>query len=71
MTKPKTIHDKILDSHVVDVQENGACLIHVDRHLVHEVTSAKDMAMAMAMVGRLNSAGGIGHLTDVRQLWCA
>jgi 3-isopropylmalate/(R)-2-methylmalate dehydratase large subunit len=39
MTKPRTLFDKIWDSHVVDVQEDGACLLYIDRHLVHEVTS--------------------------------
>ena len=39
MAKPRTLFDKIWDSHVVDVQEDGASLLYVDRHLVHEVTS--------------------------------
>ena len=36
---PKTLYDKIWDSHVVHKQEDGTCLIYIDRHLVHEVTS--------------------------------
>ncbi len=39
MTKPRTLFDKIWHSHVVDRQDDGTCLIYVDRHLVHEVTS--------------------------------
>jgi 3-isopropylmalate/(R)-2-methylmalate dehydratase large subunit len=39
MTKPRTLYDKIFDDHVVDRQEDGTCLLYVDRHLVHEVTS--------------------------------
>jgi len=39
MSKPSTLFDKIWDSHVVDVQEDGTCLLYIDRHLVHEVTS--------------------------------
>ncbi len=39
MSKPRTLFDKIWDSHVVDRQEDGTCLIYIDRHLVHEVTS--------------------------------
>src|SRR5215469_5647032 len=39
MTAPRTLFDKIWDSHVVDRQSDGACLIYIDRHLVHEVTS--------------------------------
>ena len=39
MTKPRTLYDKIWDDHLVDQQEDGTCLLYIDRHLVHEVTS--------------------------------
>ncbi len=39
MSEPRTLFDKIWDSHLVDRQEDGTCLIYIDRHLVHEVTS--------------------------------
>ncbi|MBT05711.1 MAG: 3-isopropylmalate dehydratase large subunit [Rhodospirillaceae bacterium] len=39
MNVPRTLFDKIWDSHVVDEQDDGTCLIYIDRHLVHEVTS--------------------------------
>ena len=39
MAEPKTLFDKIWESHLVDQQEDGTCLLYVDRHLVHEVTS--------------------------------
>ena len=39
MSAPKTLFDKIWDAHVVHQQEDGTCLIYIDRHLVHEVTS--------------------------------
>src|SRR5665213_673737 len=39
MAKARTIFDKIWDSHLVDQQPDGTCLLYVDRHLVHEVTS--------------------------------
>ncbi|MBF0093413.1 MAG: 3-isopropylmalate dehydratase large subunit [Alphaproteobacteria bacterium] len=39
MSKPRTLFDKIWQSHLVDVQDDGTCLIYIDRHLVHEVTS--------------------------------
>ncbi|HEX6142075.1 MAG TPA: aconitase family protein, partial [Geminicoccaceae bacterium] len=39
MSAPKTLFDKIWESHLVDEQEDGTCLLYVDRHLVHEVTS--------------------------------
>ena len=37
--KAKTLYDKLWDEHVVKDFGNGACLIYIDRHLVHEVTS--------------------------------
>ncbi len=39
MDKPRTLFDKIWESHLVDVQDDGTCLLYIDRHLVHEVTS--------------------------------
>ena len=35
----RTLYDKIWDDHVVDTQADGTCLIYIDRHLIHEVTS--------------------------------
>ena len=35
----KTLYDKLWESHIVREQEDGTCLIYIDRHLVHEVTS--------------------------------
>ena len=39
MTDPKTLFEKIWDSHLVDVQGDGTCLLYIDRHLTHEVTT--------------------------------
>ena len=39
MGNPRTLFDKIWDSHLVNVQDDGTCLIYIDRHLIHEVTS--------------------------------
>ncbi|MBB4640838.1 3-isopropylmalate dehydratase large subunit [Rhizorhapis suberifaciens] len=39
MTGPLTLYEKIWNAHVVDRREDGTCLIYIDRHLVHEVTS--------------------------------
>jgi 3-isopropylmalate/(R)-2-methylmalate dehydratase large subunit len=39
MTKPRTMIDKIWDSHVVYTVEEGTDLLYIDRHLVHEVSS--------------------------------
>jgi 3-isopropylmalate/(R)-2-methylmalate dehydratase large subunit len=41
MASPKTLFDKIWDSHVVREDEDGTCLLYIDRHMVHEVTSAQ------------------------------
>ena len=35
----KTLYDKLFDDHLVSKQEDGTCLLYIDRHLVHEVTS--------------------------------
>src|SRR6202521_5507096 len=35
----RTLYDKIGEEHLVNEQPDGTCLIYVDRHLVHEVTS--------------------------------
>jgi len=39
MGGPRTLFDKIWDDHVVEQNADGTCLLYVDRHLVHEVTS--------------------------------
>ena len=35
----RTLYDKLWDSHVVHRADDGTCLLYIDRHLVHEVTS--------------------------------
>ena len=37
--RPQTLFDKIWNNHLVHKQEDGTCLLYIDRHLVHEVTS--------------------------------
>ncbi len=39
MLKPKTLFEKIWESHVVHKNDDGTCVLYIDRHLVHEVTS--------------------------------
>jgi 3-isopropylmalate/(R)-2-methylmalate dehydratase large subunit len=39
LTTPRTLYDKIWVDHVVDAEPDGTCLLYIDRHLVHEVTS--------------------------------
>ena len=41
MSDPKTLFDKIWESHLVDVQDDGTCLVYIDRQLIHEITSAQ------------------------------
>jgi 3-isopropylmalate/(R)-2-methylmalate dehydratase large subunit len=38
-TRPQTLYEKIWAAHVVERRDDGTCLIYIDRHLVHEVTS--------------------------------
>jgi 3-isopropylmalate/(R)-2-methylmalate dehydratase large subunit len=51
MAEPKTLFDKIWDSHLVEQQDDGTCLLYVDRHLVHEVTSPQAFE-GLRQVGR-------------------
>ena len=51
MTAPKTLYDKIWDAHVVHEADDGTCLLYVDRHLVHEVTSPQAFE-GLRMAGR-------------------
>lgn len=41
MSGPRTLYEKIWDAHVVHRRDDGTCLLFIDRHLVHEVTSAQ------------------------------
>jgi 3-isopropylmalate/(R)-2-methylmalate dehydratase large subunit len=51
MTKPRTLYDKIWDTHLVHEAQDGTCLIYIDRHLVHEVTSPQAFE-GLRMAGR-------------------
>ena len=51
MPHPRTLYEKIWDAHVVSRREDGTCLIFIDRHLVHEVTSPQAFA-GLAANGR-------------------
>ena len=50
----KTLYDKLWDSHLIKNSEDGNCLIYIDRHLVHEVTSPQAFE---------------GLKTNLRKLW--
>ncbi|NKC12797.1 MAG: 3-isopropylmalate dehydratase large subunit [Gammaproteobacteria bacterium] len=44
MNKPRTLFEKIWDSHVVATEPDGTCLLYIDRHLTHEVTTPQPYA---------------------------
>jgi 3-isopropylmalate/(R)-2-methylmalate dehydratase large subunit len=50
-TAPKALYDKIFDDHVVARQPDGTCILYIDRHLVHEVTSPQAFE-GLRMAGR-------------------
>jgi 3-isopropylmalate/(R)-2-methylmalate dehydratase large subunit len=51
MSAPRTLYDKIFDDHVVQRDPDGTCLLYIDRHLVHEVTSPQAFE-GLRMTGR-------------------
>ena len=51
MATPRTLLDKIWDSHLVDRQDDGTCLLYIDRHIIHEVTSPQPFE-GLKMAGR-------------------
>ena len=55
--KPRTLYDKIWDDHVVDRQPDGTCLLYIDRHLVHEVTSPQAFEGLRVAGRRVRSPG--------------
>ena len=50
-SKPRTLYEKIWDAHVVERHDDGTCLVYIDRHLVHEVTSPQAFE-ALRLAGR-------------------
>jgi len=57
MTAPRTLYDKIWDDHVAHRSDDGTCLLYIDRHLVHEVTSPQAFE-GLRMAGRKVRAPG-------------
>ena len=47
----KSLYDKLWDSHVVRQEDDGTCLLYIDRHLMHEVTSPQAFE-GLRMAGR-------------------
>ncbi|UYY58471.1 3-isopropylmalate dehydratase large subunit [Sphingomonas sp. S2-65] len=52
-TQPRTLYEKIWADHVVERRDDGTCLLYIDRHLVHEVTSPQAFAGLRAAGRRL------------------
>ncbi len=50
-SRPRTLFDKIWDNHVVERLPDGTCVLYIDRHLVHEVTSPQAFE-GLRMAGR-------------------
>ena len=50
-SRPRTLYEKIWDDHVVQRRDDGTCLLYIDRHLVHEVTSPQAFE-ALRLAGR-------------------
>ncbi len=50
-SKPRTLYEKIWDAHVVERRDDGTCILYIDRHLVHEVTSPQAFE-ALRLAGR-------------------
>ncbi len=51
MSTAKTLYDKIWDAHIAHQDKDGTCLLYIDRHLVHEVTSPQAFE-GLRMTGR-------------------
>ena len=62
MARPLTSYEKIWDAHVVDRRNDGTCLLYIDRHLVHEVTSPQafeDLRAAASVASGRRAADGV------------
>ncbi len=64
MTKPRTLFEKIWDDHLVDRAEDGTCLIYIDRHLVHEVTSPQAFEGLRATGRKVRNIAGTLAVAD-------
>jgi len=51
MSGSRTLYDKVFDAHLVNVQDDGTCVLYIDRHLIHEVTSPQAFE-GLRMAGR-------------------
>jgi 3-isopropylmalate/(R)-2-methylmalate dehydratase large subunit len=72
MTPPnKTLYDKLWDAHVVHSEAGGTDLVYIDRHLIHEVTSAQPFdglrAMSRPMWGKTAHVAVVDHNLSTRE----
>ncbi|CAN5531496.1 3-isopropylmalate dehydratase large subunit [soil metagenome] len=72
MTPPdKTLYDKLWDAHVVHSEAGGTDLVYIDRHLIHEVTSAQPFdglrAMSRPMWGRVAHVAVVDHNLSTKE----
>ncbi len=51
----QTLYDKLWDAHVVHQETDGTCLLYIDRHLLHEVTSPQAFE-GLTLAGRKRGA---------------
>jgi 3-isopropylmalate/(R)-2-methylmalate dehydratase large subunit len=61
---PRTLFDKVWDAHIVERLEDGTCLLYIDRHLVHEVTSPQAFEGLRAAGRRVRRPEGTIAVTD-------
>jgi 3-isopropylmalate/(R)-2-methylmalate dehydratase large subunit len=61
---PRTLFQKIWDDHIVSQQDDGTCLIYIDRHLVHEVTSPQAFEGLRAAKRKVHSPQGTLAVAD-------
>ncbi len=63
-SKPRTLFDKIWDAHVVERLPDGTCVLYIDRHLVHEVTSPQAFEGLRAAGRRVHRPDATIAVTD-------
>src|SRR5487761_2783294 len=63
-SRPRTLFDKIWDSHVVERLPDGTCVLYIDRHLVHEVTSPQAFEGLRAAGRKLRRPDGTIAVAD-------
>src|SRR5258707_15117469 len=60
----RTLFEKIWDSHIVDRLDDGRCILYIDRHLVHEISSPQAFAGLRAAGRRVRRPGATVAVAD-------